>query len=111
MPYGHRFVDLLATLRRGTLLEDCSEELNALVAQVLETEKPGELTLKLRLTPQKNDASVIVIRDSLTVKAPKAEVADTIAYVGADGEISRRDPRQPELPALVEQPAAATKGA
>lgn len=111
MPFGNRYVDLLATLRRGTLLEDLAAELNQLVDVVRETEKPGEITLKLKLTPQKNDASVLVIRDLLTVKAPKEDVADTIAYVGADGEISRRDPRQPELPALVENLDSATKGA
>ncbi len=102
MPFGNRFVDLLSSLRRGTFLEDAADELTEVMAAVRATGKPGEITVKLKITPQKFDASVVTIADTITLKAPKGEVADTIAYVSETGEISRRDPRQPELPVIAE---------
>jgi len=102
MPYGNRFTDVLALLRRGTLLEDAANDLAVLIAACEETGKPGTLTLAIKIEPQKNDPKALIITDKITLKEPKPEVAATIAFVGADGEITRRDPRQPELPVGVD---------
>jgi len=102
LPFGNRYIDTLAMLRRGTLLEDAANELSALTAACEETGKAGSLTLTIKIEPQKNDPSVLTITDKLVLKEPKPEVAATIAYVNAQGEISRRDPRQPELPVGVD---------
>ena len=102
MPFGNRYIDTLAMLRRGTLLEDAANDLTVLTAACEETGKSGTLTITIKIEPQKNDPSVLTITDKIVLKEPKPEVAATIAYINAQGEITRRDPRQPELPVGVD---------
>lgn len=102
MPYGNKFVDLLGTLRRGTLLEDAAAQLQDLLDAIQETGDSGTLTLAIEIKPQKHDAGVLVITDKITSKVPRVGVAPTIAYLTPAGEITRRDPRQPALPESVD---------
>lgn len=98
MAYGHPFVDMLASLRSGVFLDEAAEELVDLIEEIQKTGKAGKLVLTLQIKPPgKNvDTPVIWISDQLKVSAPTAERGDTMFYA-VDGEISRRDPRQPSL--------------
>jgi len=108
--YGHAFVDVLSMLRRGTALIELDDELERLVEAVEETGKAGTLTLKLKITPKKHDSKVLELADTVLVTAPKPDVATTTAWVSADGRLTRRDPRQPELPVPTEVPRDAQAG-
>ena len=98
MPYGNTYVDALALQRRGTLLADLENDLAVLLAAVQTTGKAGTLTLELKITPQKGDLGAVVISDKLTLKEPKADTPETLAYIDEKGQLTRRDPRQAALP-------------
>lgn len=94
------FMDLMRMHRRGTLLDDLDNELQVAIATTRETGKPAELTLKLKITPQRGQTDSFLVTDTFATKLPKSDVADTVLYVNENGELTQRDPRQPELPTI-----------
>lgn len=109
MPYGNGFVDLLGGLRRGVFLEEAEMKLTKLIEEIEETGKAGSMTLTITLKPAKGDAARLVVSDKLALKEPQPEVGDTLMWVQG-GRISRRDPRQPELPFVVDDQEEAIGG-
>lgn len=100
--FGHPFIDFVGTLRRGTLLDDAAEALQEVTQAVQETGKPGTVTIQFQVRPaSKHDATMLVIRDKVSAKTPEPDRAETVFFATDDGQLSRRDPRQPELPGLV----------
>jgi hypothetical protein len=83
--------------RNGLLHSELSEKLADLVGAVLEHEKPGALTLTIKVTPNK-DGSSLLVTDDVKVKAPAAPRRPSVFFADSHGNLSRRDPRQPELP-------------
>lgn len=89
------FTGFLQEQRRGALHTELSQALADVCAAVVEHGKVGEITLKLRV---KQTGDMVQITDGLTIKAPQGEKAPSIFYVDENGNVSRTDPRQPELP-------------
>lgn len=102
--YGHALIDLLGNLRRGEFLADADDQLREVVQAVEETGRKGELTIRLTFNPSKSQG-MVTVADAITGKLPKPEVGETLMFFTEDG-LSRRDPRQPELPFAVSPPAA-----
>lgn len=93
------FIAMLGNLRRGQAVLDADEALAALSEAVQRTGRGGTVTLTLTVKPaSKGDRVVVAVVDTVTVKLPAAEKGDTLMYVQEDGSLSRRDPRQPDLP-------------
>jgi hypothetical protein len=92
------FNDTIVALRYGTLHDDLTTELNALVAKVANSMKAGELTLKLKLKPGKGGQIEIV--DDIVVKAPKEEKGTSIMFATVEGNLTREDPRQMQIEGL-----------
>jgi hypothetical protein len=93
------FLETLRELRAGQTLDELADELQCLVAAVRATGKPGELTLKLKVKPPKKSTSeYLTIEDSVTTKTPRLEREDTLFFTTADNNLTRRNPRQPDLP-------------
>jgi hypothetical protein len=92
------FAAVLAELAKGQIHTDASEQLHRLVDAVQEHGKEGTLTVKLTVGPiAKDDTSVLVVKATVDSKPPKT--APSSAYfVDGTGNLSRRDPRQGELP-------------
>lgn len=97
-------LDTLRDLRDGRFLDDLSTELNELVRAVRETDKAGEITIKLIVKPVNNDATSVTVTDTLKVKEPKLQRA-TLFFTTPESNLSRRDPRQPEIPGLIDASA------
>jgi len=85
----------------GNTHDELSVALQDLVAAVTKHGKAGSLTLKLTVKPAaKGMEHVLSVMDQITVKAPAGERAERIFYSDEHGNLTRRDPRQPELPGM-----------
>ena len=92
-------IEFLTAQRSGTMLVDYGDYLAELAQAVRETGKKGVLSLVVTIEPAaRNAGGQIKIEDKIIIKKPTPDVAETLMYVGPDGKISRRDPRQPSLP-------------
>lgn len=92
------FNETLSALRYGTLIDDLTEEMNNLTTQCAETGRPGSLTITLQLKPGKGGQ--IEVFDDIKVKLPKEEKGSSIFFVTPEGNLTRNNPRQPELDGL-----------
>jgi hypothetical protein len=87
--------------RAGRTHNDLSEALAAVTKAVVDHGKPGSITLKITVKPAaKGDTAVVSVSDAITVKAPAGERGEFIFYADELGNLSKRDPRQPELPGM-----------
>jgi hypothetical protein len=90
------FTQFLQEQRKGGLHEDLSARLAEVVQAVLEHGKQGTVTVALKIKPVGDGQ--IQISDDVKVKAPEGEKAASIFYADQDGNVSRTDPRQTEMP-------------
>jgi hypothetical protein len=97
-PEVRPFAAVLQELARGQVHNEASEKLHALVDAVTEHGVKGSMTLTLTVAPiAKGDVSVLTVGATVTSKPPAA--AQTSAFfVDGKGNLSRRDPRQIEIP-------------
>lgn len=99
------FAAFIQEQRNGGLHGELSHELAALVEAVQETQKPGTLTLTVKVAPNK-DGVTMTVTDKVVAKAPEVDRGAAIFFVQGDGNLVRRDPRQLEMPLReVERPA------
>lgn len=89
------FADILRELGSGTVYEDLTSALGEISAGVMEHRKAGELTLKLKVTPN-GEASVFVDAD-IRAKVPEPARARTLFFATSSGSLVRNDPRQESL--------------
>lgn len=95
------FFDTLRDIRQGNLMGEAQDALRQLVEAVRDTEQPGKLVLTLTVKPAtKGDTNTLIVTDDLTLKAPKVRRSPTVMFATSTNELSRRDPRQPELPGM-----------
>ena len=97
---GNAFLEALRELRSGESLADLHEALRSLVGHVRSVGKSGTLTLTLSVSLAKGSTHTLVIADELKLKEPKPDREVTFMYADDDNRLSRRDPRQPKLPAM-----------
>jgi len=91
------FLNLLAQVRNGAFIDRAGAELSALVLAVRDTGKKGKISFELEIEPFKGDDVTLSITDKITVKPPQPEMGRTLMFAIADGELSRKDPRQPDM--------------
>lgn len=90
--------DVLSQIKGGAAIHDAAKDLNELVRAVKETNKPGTITIKLTVEPDKTDSTVVTIQPDVTLKLPKKPRAKGIFYVDEKTyDLTREDPRQLEL--------------
>lgn len=95
-------IEIIRTADRGQLFEDMQKGVDAIVAAIEAARGAGtgELTLKLKI--KSTSEGVYAITPDLSVKVPKPKRLDMLTFLDeASGELVRRDPRQPDLPAVV----------
>lgn len=99
------FAAFVQEQRNGGLHGELSDALAELVGAVLEHEKSGTLILTVKVESSK-DGSTVIVTDKVALKVPEGNRGAAIYFVDADGNLSRRDPRQLEMPLReVERPA------
>lgn len=91
------FAAFLQEHRNGGLHAELSDGLALLVAACREHAKGGSLTLSVKVTPNA-DGMTMTVSDEVKVKAPEASRGAALWFADEDGNLSRRNPLQPELP-------------
>lgn len=91
------FVQFLLETREGLLHSELSEGLATVVQSVSEHDKTGTLTLTLSIGPSKVKGAV-EISDKVAFKPAEPDKDAALFFADGKGNLSRRDPRQPELP-------------
>ncbi|MBA9003762.1 hypothetical protein [Thermomonospora cellulosilytica] len=99
------FAAVLQELARGQVHDEASERLHELVDAVREHGAKGTLTLVLEVAPiAKGDVSALTVTGKVTAKPPVGTQASAF-FVDDAGNLSRRDPRQTEIPIPVRDDA------
>lgn len=97
-PQVRPFAAVLQELDRGMVHNDVSEQLHALVDAVIEHAAKGTLTLELTVAPiAKGDTSVLTVAAAVKTKRPSSPSTSAF-FVDRTGNLTRRDPRQIEIP-------------
>lgn len=93
------FAAALVQTDKGRLHETASNELTALLKAIRETNKPGSITLTLKITPDKgSDGERVVIAGSVATKKPAFDPRTSIFFLDEAGGLHRTDPNQHALP-------------
>lgn len=88
------FATVLQQVAKGAVATELSELLADLTADVYEHQKPGTLTVVVKVEPTKGGETVTV-SVTPTVKGPRATQA-SIFFATEEGQLTRQDPRQLE---------------
>jgi hypothetical protein len=86
------FTDTITKFRRGELDRSLSLDLHQLIQDVISVEKPGTLTLTVKVEPV-GDMQVQVICKT-AAKTPEPTPPAALYFVGRDGRLTRHDPYQ-----------------
>jgi hypothetical protein len=92
-------MDALATIQRlgsGRLIEELHEALIATAGEVVETGKPGTITLTLKISNRNPGDVLVMIDEALSRKSPKRDSRGAIFYA-RDGELHKEDPWQAKM--------------
>lgn len=84
--------------RNGVLHAELSEALAEVSAAVLQHNKPGKLGLAITVKPAGNAQFTVFVSDEVKVTVPQPDKPTSMFFADDDGNLSRRDPRQAELP-------------
>ena len=96
------FGDFLQDHNRGQGHREAGEQLQALVAAVLDTGKKGSVTLTVNVEPMKNTAGTLLTTVKVTAKIPEEPVKAAVFYADDDGNLVRNDPNQLPFESLKE---------
>jgi hypothetical protein len=91
------FAAFLQEQRGGGLHGELSDAISQVVAAALEHGKKGQLVLTIDVKPNADGATVL-ITDKIKATVPEANRGAAIWFVDGAGNLSRRNPAQPELP-------------
>jgi hypothetical protein len=92
--------NIIAEADRGQLLEDAEMAIQEILTALAdEHDRTGEVTIKVKF---KTKNGAVQIMPELQHKLSKPERLATVMFLNDDGELSRRDPRQPVMPSVVE---------
>lgn len=86
----------LSNIDAGHVLEEAGTELMRLASLVAERQEPGELVVKIKVKP--HQANAHEFNAAIKVTEPKVEPFRAIFFRNDDGQLTRQDPRQRELP-------------
>lgn len=89
--------DILREYRNGRLADFASRELNECVRRVDETGKPGEVTITLKIKPEKGGGSQKTITAGVKSKMPQPDIPEAVFFSDAEGDLHRADPKQNEM--------------
>lgn len=84
--------------RNGALHAELSDALADVVKAVQDHHKAGAVSLTITVKPGAKGTATLVVTDDVKVKAPRGERPAAMFFADADGNLSRNDPRQTELP-------------
>jgi hypothetical protein len=84
--------------RNGSLHAELGEHLADITARVIELQKAGSVTLTVKIAPTGEGQNSVFITDDVKAKPPEPPRPKALFFSDSKGNLSRRDPRQAELP-------------
>lgn len=92
---GQKFADLLRELKEGGVEHEASVAMQTLVQAVVDHQKVGTLTLKIKVAPMPGKHRGRVLVDhTLTLNEPKMANDASVMYATELGALQRKDPQQ-----------------
>jgi hypothetical protein len=91
------FTDIFREYRNGRAADKATSKMAELVAAVDETGKSGEITIKLKIKPDKAGGSQKTLACVVTCKIPDADLPEAVFFSDAAGGLHRTDPEQREM--------------
>lgn len=92
------FATFLVDLSHGEINAKLSEKLAQVTKAVNDTQKPGQLTLKITVKPE---GTMAMTHCEVTTKIPEPSMPGTMFFFGDEGSLHREDPRQLSLREIV----------
>jgi hypothetical protein len=92
------FADIFNSLRRGKTHREAGNLLQELVREVQATGRQGSMTIRLKVS--RNKSGMVEIDDTLTTVLPKPDRDSSLYFADDDGNLTKDDPRQPEIPGI-----------
>lgn len=89
--------DILREIRKGRAVDLASQRFAELIQAVDDTGKGGELTITLKVKPEKGGGSQKTIIPIVKVKMPEADLAEAVFFSDSQGDLHRSDPSQREM--------------
>jgi len=89
--------DMMREHRKGRVVEQATELLADLVRAVDGTNKKGELTIKLTISPAEGGGSEKKVSFKVSCKKPLQDIPDAVFYSNSEGTLLRSDPSQTEM--------------
>lgn len=94
------FAEMLTILDRGAAHDEASRSLHDLIAAVVDLGRKGSLTIAIEVSPLKGMKDQVVLTAQVTTKMPKADATSQMFFVDQSGNLTRSDPRQPQIEGL-----------
>jgi hypothetical protein len=89
--------DVLMQYRNGRAVELISRDFAECVRAVDETGQSAELTIKIKIEPEKGGGSQKDLSIKRTAKLPKTEIPKAVFFSDPEGDLHRTDPRQGDM--------------
>lgn len=90
--------DVLGLVRGGYALHDASKKLAEVIQAVKATGKPGEVTLTIKISPDKTDDRIFTLKPSVKAKIPEKGYAEGHVFVDPiTGKLTKEDPAQLDM--------------
>lgn len=90
------FVFTLNSLNAGRTAEELSEKLNELVIACRDTNKSGEIGIKIKIKPNSHTGQYM-IEESINLKLPEFPRSQTLLFGTPEGNLQVTDPSQQSL--------------
>ena len=88
------FLAFLAQRDRGRTADALGKYLTELVKAVHETEKPGSITLTIKISPDKKKPEMVLVEDDIKRKVPEADRRPGVFFTTPDGQLTTTHPDQ-----------------
>lgn len=89
--------DILREVRQGRAVVLASQLLADVVQAVDDTGKPGEVTIKIKVKPEKGGGTQKTIAVEVKAKKPEQDIPEAVFFSDDDGDLHRSDPKQGEM--------------
>ncbi len=93
-------VQTLCVLNKGRFIIEAGSQLQELTDAIVDTNKAGELTIKLKVSPsgwKHGRPNQFDFQPDVSIKKPRTDVGKTIFFVTQDNKLTREDPDQAEM--------------
>lgn len=89
--------DVLREYRNGRAADIATLDLAEVIRAVDATGKAGELTITIKVKPEKGGGSQKTLAIGIKSKVPKADIPEAVFFSDEDGNLHRSDPAQASM--------------